>query len=335
MIEAPASPRTFRCERLVLATIVGMCAAVLALRGVGVVGHSDLDQLWFGARALLRGANPYDAVGPGQAFDWPYPLFYPLPAIIVALPFATLSVAMASVVFSGLSAALLIYTFARDASYRLAAAVSFSFLFAVTISQWSPLLIAAALLPGLGFLLVAKPTIGLALWIYRPRWQSAAAAALFALFSIAVRPSWPGEWLAVLGAGDHITAPIAHLGGPFILLALLRWRRPEARLLVALACVPHTTLLYEALPLFLIPSSWPQSIALAALTWVAQAVDLWLGPYPTLADQTRTAAAVSVALCYLPCLLMVLRRPNEGILPAWLERSVASACGRVPAESGD
>jgi len=316
-------PAASRYEVILIAVVIGACAAFLSWRGGGIVGRSDFDQLWYGANAILRGVSPYDVVGPGRTFDWPYPLFYPLPGVIAALPFVVLSVTMASVVFSGVSAALLIYALSRDAPYRLAAAASFSFFFAVAVSQWSPLLIAAVLLPGLGFLLVAKPTIGFALWLYRPRWQSAAAGALLLLVSVAVQPSWPSEWLATFRAGDHIGAPITHLGGPLLVLALLRWRRPEARLLVAMACIPHTTLLYEILPLFLIPASWPQSILLAGLTWIAQAADLWFGPYPTLTDQTRTAAAVSVVLCYLPCLLMVLRRPNDGSTPMWLERTAA------------
>jgi hypothetical protein len=85
-----------------------------------------------------------------------------------------------------------------------------------------------------------------------------------------------------------------------------------------MACVPHTMLLYEVLPLFLVPASWPQAVALAGLTWAAQAVDLWLGPYASLVEQTRTAAAVAVAFCYLPCVVMILKRPNEGDLPPWL-----------------
>jgi hypothetical protein len=180
------------------------------------------------------------------------------------------------------------------------------------------LLIVSALVPAAGFILVAKPTIGFALWVYRPRWESAAFGALFILVSVALRPTWPGEWLDTLSAGQHIGAPIAHFGGPLVLLALLRWRRPEARLVVAMACVPHTMLLYEVLPLFLVPASRRQAVSLAGLTWAAQAVDLWLGPYASLVEQTRTAAAVAVAFCYLPCVVMILKRPNEGDLPRWL-----------------
>jgi hypothetical protein len=226
--------------------------------------------------------------------------------------------------FSGISAALLAWAFTRGASYRLLAVFSFSFYYAAAISQWSPLLIAATLIPSLGFVFAVKPTIGLALWLYRPRWEAAAGCAALILLSFAVRPQWLGEWVGTFGAGMHIRGPVTMLGGPLILLALLRWRRPEARLLVALACVPHTTLLYEALPLFLVPASWAQASLLLALNWVAEITVITLGPYESLIERARVSGMISVAVLYFPCLIMVLARPNEGQdLPAWVTSAVA------------
>ena len=317
-------------QRVVIAVIIGLCAAYLAWPGVGVVGASDFNQLWYGARSLLAGGSPYAAVGPGRTFNWPFPLFYPLPAVLVAVPFTALPPAAASMAFSGISAALLAWVFTRNAPYRLVAVLSFSFYYAVAISQWSPLLIASVLIPGLGFLLVAKPTIGLALWLYNPRWQAAVACASLLLISVVVRPVWPLEWIQTFAAGTHIRGPITTLGGPVILLALLRWRRPEARLLIALASVPHTTFLYEVLPLFLVPASWAESITLMVLTWVAQILVITFQPYATLVDRARMSATVSVALIYLPCLIMILRRPNEGDLPVWITRGLALVRTALP-----
>ena len=310
-------------SRIVIAVIIGACAVFLAWPGVGIVGASDFDQLWYAARSLLDGRSPYETVGPGRSFDWPFPLFYPLPAVLIALPFTAIHAAAASMAFSGISAALLVWVFTRDAPHRLAAVLSFPFYYAAAISQWSPLLIVSVLIPGLGFLLVAKPTIGLALWLYNPRWQAVAGGTALLLISVVVRPVWPLEWFHTFAAGEHIRAPIASLGGPLILLALLRWRRPEARLLVALACVPHTTLLYEVLPLFLVPVSWPESITLVVLTWAAEILVITFQPYQTLADRAAMSATVSVALVYLPCLIMILRRPNKGEIPAWIDGGAA------------
>ena len=95
-------------RRLTIAIVIGLCAAYLAWPGVGVVGASDFNQLWYAARALLSGGSPYAAVGPGRTFDWPFPLFYPLPAVLVAVPFTALTPAGASMLFSGIAAVLVL-----------------------------------------------------------------------------------------------------------------------------------------------------------------------------------------------------------------------------------
>ena len=109
--------------------------------------------------------------------------------------------------------------------------------------------------------------------------------------------------------------------GPLLLLALLRWRRPEARLLVALACVPQTLILYMTVPLFLIPGTLGESALLAALSWVAQATTFTMPHQPPHPSFYTDSAWVIVMFLYVPCLIMVLRRRNEGEMPAlvaWL-----------------
>jgi hypothetical protein len=138
-------------RRILVSVIIGLCGAYLAWPGVGVVGASDFNQLWYGARALLDGGSPYAAVGPGKTFNWPFPLFYPLPAVLVAVPFTVVSPSAASMLFSGITAGVLAWVLAKSAPYRLAAVLSFSFYYAAAISQWSPILIASVLIPGLGF----------------------------------------------------------------------------------------------------------------------------------------------------------------------------------------
>ncbi len=68
---------------------------------------TDFDQLWHAARSLLNGDNPYATVGPGRPFQWDWPLFYPLPAVLLAVPFTVLPVAVARVAFSTLAAGVL------------------------------------------------------------------------------------------------------------------------------------------------------------------------------------------------------------------------------------
>ena len=328
-------------DRVIIVVIAGALAAFLAIPHIGIVGTSDFDQLWYGAYALVHGGSPYAAVGPGRAFPWPFPLLYPLPGVITAIPFTALPVRVASMLFSGISGLVLALALTRSGPHRIIALTSFPFYFASAISQWSPLFVAATVYPGLGVLFAAKPTIGLAVWLYRPQWRIAAAVAAFLVVSWVVQPSWPGEWMAGLKTATHIVAPITYPGGSLVLLALSRWRRPEARLLVALACVPHTTLLYEVLPLFLVPATCGQAALLSVLTWIAQGLATLAGPFPLLPDRVAFSGKLSVALCYLPCVVMVLMRPNEGKTPVviettfervagWWRATISGARGGVP-----
>jgi hypothetical protein len=143
--------------------------------------------------------------------------------------------------------------------------------------------------------------------------------ALLSLCALALVPSWPRDWLASAGHSPVHLAPIRVLGGGLCLLALTRWRRPEARLLVAMACVPQSLLYYDQLPLWLVPRSWRESAALTLLSHVATFVVWWFQPLPV-RDLLRVSGPVIVALLYLPALLMVMRRRNEGEVAPWVER---------------
>jgi ABC-type anion transport system duplicated permease subunit len=56
------------------------------------------------------------------------------------------------------------------------------------------------------------------------------------LVSLLLQPSWPREWLNAVSQAPHIAPLIGQTAvGPLVLLSLMRWRRADARLLVALA----------------------------------------------------------------------------------------------------
>ena len=95
-----------------------------------------------------------------------------------------------------------------------------------------------------------------------------------------------------------------------MLLALITWKRADARLLLALACVPHTTAPYETIPLILIPQTRPQAWSLWTPALVAYVAQWMSGPYASQAAYWASGAEWIVALLYLPCLGMVLCRPN-------------------------
>jgi hypothetical protein len=273
---------------------------------------SDLAPIWASARALVHHQDPYQAVGPGRAYETLFPQIYPMTSIVTVAPLSLLPLRWADPLFVGLGFGLFTWavTARRLLTPALVALISLPALMTLQTSQWSLLLTGAALLPACGWLLVAKPTVGLALFAAFPRWKSAAGCALLLALSFLILPEWLGEWRATLSSAPHVVAPITRPGGLLVLLALLKWRRADARLLVALACVPHTTAPYETIPLFLIPQTWLQAWSLWALAVLAYVAQWAGGPYFSQAEYWAGGARSIVALMYLPCLVMVLRRPN-------------------------
>ena len=93
------------------------------------------------------------------------------------------------------------------------------------------------------------------------------------------------------------------------------------RLVVALACLPQLPYWADQLPLFLIPHGRRemQAMMLATLLGFLGWIQFARGPGDVI-DSIRPFAIVCT---YLPALVLVLRRPNVGALPASLERVVA------------
>jgi hypothetical protein len=263
----------------------------------------DFQQFWVAGRALLAGQDPYAAV---RAM-WHWPLLYPLPAVLLLLPLSVFPLDVARVLWAMVSAGLFTYAAQRTTRPLWIGVLSASFLQAIVQGQWSPLFTAGVVLPWLGAAWVAKPTIGLALFAGWPRRQALLGGLLLVLVSLAVDPHWPIDLWQARGEVPHL-APVMQPGGVLLLLALLRWREPEARLLAVLACVPHSLAAYESLPLFLIPRRKWDAYALAILTYAALFLtelrlpeNLGLGTIP---DRRWP---VTLVLVYLPALVMVLR----------------------------
>jgi hypothetical protein len=165
------------------------------------------------------------------------------------------------------------------------------------------------LTPSLSWLLAVKPTLGFALWTAWPNRKAVIGGLLFVGISLLVRPGWVQEWLASVAKTPH-EPHLLRPGGFLMLLGMLRWRRPEGRLLAALCLVPQTTALYETLPLALLCRNRPQAAGFAGLTMLAHLLYLLgpQGPWPVGAEYQWW---VLLALVYLPAIALVLRRPNQ------------------------
>lgn len=253
-----------------------MSAALCYARLVSAeLAAADFTFPWRGARFLLAGENPYAMVrpeGPYPYNDW---LYYPLPALLLVIPFAPLPGSLAGALFIGLSSGLLAYGLLREGAHRLIVFASAPYLYAVITCQWAPLIAAAALLPNLAPALLVKPNLGLPVLVAYGRRRHLLLCAAALLLSFAIWPAWPAAWLAAVP--QHLNyIPLLSWWGPLLLLALWRWRAPAARLLLAMAAAPQR-LLYDQVALWLVPATPRQSLALTAASWLGLLLGLLAG----------------------------------------------------------
>jgi hypothetical protein len=296
-------------HRALIAVLAGVLMAALTYYAYGLKPpmQSDFDFVWLGLRALVHGESPYRAVADANVHG---PLYYPLPALVAFAPLGLVSAGVARIVFAGLGYAALAYAAAGRKGGLFVGLFSASAIIGGVGGQWSPLMTAGAAVPWLSVFWVCKPGIGLALWCgYPSRWAVIGGIVLLAV-SFLVMPGWPTEWRQSLGSPVH-APPLLRPGGFLLLLALLRWRRPEARMLAALCCAPHVTTLYETVPLFLVPSNRHQAYLLLVLSYIAAVVQVWLMPTGWLLEQVVGRWPALLVFLYLPALVMVLLRPNE------------------------
>jgi hypothetical protein len=284
----------------------------------------DFDQAWFAARALLQGRDPYAVVDAAHGFQ--FPLYYPLTTAIVAMPFTPFSLDVARFFFVAGSAGVFGYAIGCERAYLWPTFLGLPFLTAIRSTQWSPLLTAAMLIPALGWLAAAKPNLGFAMLAGARSWRVARilviGGTVVLLVSLAVDPMWPWRWREALQHSTHFRPLILRPCGVLMLLALLRWRDPDARLLLALAIVPVTGLFYDVLPACVVARTRAQAAALALATLFARAVEPFLPPMRDFAQEAWINGTFVLLCGLIPPLVLVLMRS---------ERLVAWRAGRKPA----
>jgi hypothetical protein len=139
-------------------------------------------------------------------------------------------------------------------------------------------------------------------------------------------PRWPIEWVQ---AALHTTGHPAFVRQPFgwiPLLALLRWRDPDARLVAVLACVPQNPYYYDQLPLGLVARSGWSAFGLSALSWGA-----YFGTRANCTDPNfcgPESVPWVIWLLYVPATALVLARGYD--VPALVRRLRAGMGRRSP-----
>jgi hypothetical protein len=311
--------------RVIIAALAGLFGAAVTLSQYsGKTGfHSDFGMLWFAARSLLHGLDPYPLIGPGRVFDYAWPLIYPLPAVVAVMPLSVLTESVAATLFVGVSSALLSFGLSRGGWFRMPLFISEAFLSSARLGQWSILITAALFLPWLATFSIAKPQSSIPVIAGSTSRRAIVFAVLGGLLLVTIstvmQPHWIPEWLAGVRNAKHMEPPITRFAGFVVLLVLLRWRRPESWLLLSLACLPQSWGWYGTLPLFTIPATFGQSVFLAGIAVVGGNIAAMVIPsHPSADGFYYWAGSVVMLTIYLPAVILILLRPNEGPAPAWL-----------------
>jgi len=306
--------RIWRSNRahLLLTIAVSLLSALITYVRLlnGNIVAADFTWAWRGARLLVEGSDPYELIRPEGAYPYNDYLYYPLPALLVALPLIPFAGPFAGAIFVGISSVLLCWGLLKEQrKHSLLLFLSAPYVYALISVQWSPLITAAAFVPVLGFCIPAKPNLGIAILIAYPHPRRIALAALSVLISLIIMPTWPLALFRSLPA--HLNyVPLFNWFGLPVMLAALFWRRSAARLLVVMACVPQR-LIYDQLALFLIPQTLRQMVMMI--------IGGWLGIFLGLIFDDGIWALSCVYLPALACILIQERASIARHVEVWRE----------------
>jgi hypothetical protein len=283
-------------KRIFVSVVVGVASGSLCWFLMRHAHQDAADFRWalHLAHRLLARQNPYDT-----------PLEqYPLTAALFALPFLRLSPELAAGIFYGLSSAFLALGLTRDGCKRLLIFLAYPYWAGLLTVQWSPLVTASAFFPLLLPATLAKPQIGLPIFLTRMSRRGMAACAAVLLLSLAVMPTWPKAWLAQAGQYHHFV-PVLVMPGLLLPLALFRYRDRDAIFLLLAACMPQRWF-FDAFILWLIPKSRREIVWTVFFSWGA---GIWRWYHVP-----RSFAQVgcwTVIFIYLPMLAVVLLRDKN------------------------
>jgi hypothetical protein len=281
--------------------------------------HSDFSVLWTAMKLVQNGQNPYVMIGPDLGYD--YEFHYPLTSAIAAYPLTLLPERVADVVFVFAASFLVAFGALKDDWNRIWIFLSAAFVDNAKAAQLAPLIAAVYYIPATAFLLPVKPSIGASLLFTWNRARYAIPSGLILLLiSILVFPGWISEWLRTTAHSWEYTSPITRAGGFLMILALLRWRTTEGKFLFLLSLIPQVSGWYEAFLPMLVGRTKREYQVLSMASSIGYCLLLLMvASVPEKQVPTLQIGRLIVAWCYLPALIVVLRRPDRGPMPRLAE----------------
>jgi hypothetical protein len=299
-------------KRIAVSAVVGVASSVFCWFLLRRFRQDAADFRWaiYLARHLVARQNPYDT-----PFEQ-----YPLTAAFFGFPFLRLPPEIAAGMFYGVSSFLLALGLTRDNFRRLQVLLAYPYWAALLTAQWSTLIAASAFFSWLLPATLAKPQIGLPIFLTRLSRRGLLACMFLAALSLVLMPQWPLLWLRQTGHYEHFI-PLFVLPGPLLLLALLRYRDRDAWLLLLAALMPQRWF-FDSFILWLIPKSRREILPTVLFSWGA---GIWRW-YHQPANFTEVGT-VTVIFLYLPMLAVVLLR---GL---WRDSAAASDSAQVATTS--
>jgi hypothetical protein len=282
-------------KRIVVSAAVGAASGVFCWFLLCGLQQNAGDFRWalHLAQRLVARQNPYDT-----------PLEqYPLTSAFFAFFFLRMRPEVAAGLFYGISSALLALGLTREGFRRLQVFFAYPYWAGLLTAQWSTIIAASAFFPLLLPATMAKPQVGLPIFLTRLTRRGLIACVLLAMLSLAVLPQWPTLWFHQTSYYEHFI-PLLVFPGPVLLLVLFRYRDRDAWLLLLTALMPQRWF-FDAFILWLIPKSRREILSTVAISWGA---GIWRWYHQPI-NFTEVGRAAVLCL-YLPMLAIVLFRPK-------------------------
>ena len=231
---------------------------------------------------------------------------YPLTAGFFALPLIRLPPEISAAIFWGISSGLLAFGITRRSYLGLLVFLAYPYWAGILAVQWSVAIAAGAFFWILLPFTMAKPQVGLPVFLSYFSKKGLVACAVVAAITIAAMPNWPLLWIHQRRFYEHFF-PLLVLPGELVLLAFSRWRDRDARFLLFSALLPQRWF-FDTFTLWLIPKSRREIVWTVFFSWGA---GIWRWFY-TPHSFTQVGRA-TVIFIYLPMLAVILlRRPQPG-----------------------